>query len=79
MTGYIKVLNLPSSVYRRRRMDMIMVYKIIDGLDGSPFNMFFVYHDVPTKSDGYKLFVAWLFYVLPLCSLTSSFLSQSLL
>ena len=45
-------------------MDMIMVYRIIHGLDGSLFNMYFVYHDVPTKSNGYKLLVAWLFYVL---------------
>ena len=37
-------------------MDMIMVYKIIHGLDGSPFDMFFAYHDVPTRSNGYKLF-----------------------
>ena len=52
----LKALNLPSLVYRRRRMDMIMVYKIIHGLDGSPFDMFFMYHDVPTRSNGYKLF-----------------------
>ena len=32
------------------------MYKIIHGLVGSPFNMFFVYHDVPTRSNGYKLF-----------------------
>ena len=36
----LKTLNLLSLVYRRRRMDMIMVYKIIYGLDGSPFDMF---------------------------------------
>ena len=52
----LKALNLPSLVYRRRRMDMIMVYKIIHGLDGSPFDMFFMYHDEPTRSNGYKLF-----------------------
>ena len=32
------------------------MYKIIHGLDGSPFDVFFVYHDVPTRSNGYKLF-----------------------
>ena len=51
----LKALNLPSLVYRIRRMDMIMVYKIIYGLDGSPFDMFFMYHDVPIRSNGYKL------------------------
>ena len=34
-----------------------MMYTITHGLDGSaPFDMFFVYHDVPTRSNGYKLF-----------------------
>ena len=51
-----KVLNLPSFVYRRHRMDMIMMYKIIHGLDGSLFHTFFLHHDVPTRSNGYKLF-----------------------
>ena len=32
------------------------MYKITHGLDGSPFKMFFVYHDVPIRSNGYKLF-----------------------
>ena len=44
----LKVLNLPNLVYRCT-MDMIMVYQIIHGLDGSLFNMFFVYHDVATN------------------------------
>ena len=33
-----------------------MVFPIIHGLDGSPFDTFFVYHDVPARSNGYKLF-----------------------
>ena len=33
-----------------------MVFTIIHGLDGSPFDTFFVYHDVPARSNGYKLF-----------------------
>ena len=45
-----RLKHLPSLVYRRRRMDMIMVYKIIHGLDGSPFAMFFMFHDVPRRS-----------------------------
>ena len=37
----LEVLNLPSLMYRRRRMDMIMLYKILNGLDGLPFDDFF--------------------------------------
>ena len=32
------------------------IYGHSHGLDGSLFNMFSVYHDVPTRSNGYKLF-----------------------
>ena len=31
---WLMALNLPSLLYRRRRMDMIMMYKILNGLDG---------------------------------------------
>ena len=34
-------LNLPSLMYRRRRMDMIMMYKILPGLSGIPFDELF--------------------------------------
>jgi len=51
----LSTLNLPNLVYRRRRMDMIMLYKIIHGLDGSPFDTFFMYHNLPTRCNGYKL------------------------
>ena len=34
-------LNFPSLMYRRRRMDMIMMYKILHGLDGIPFDALF--------------------------------------
>jgi len=37
----ISTLNFPSLAYRRHGMDMIMLYKIIHGLDGSPFDTFF--------------------------------------
>ena len=49
-------LNLPSLMYRRRRMDMIMMYKILHGLDGIPFNNLFSFHHTATRSNGYKLF-----------------------
>ena len=37
-------------------MDMVMVYNIIHGLDGVPFDDFFKYHDVSTRSNGFKLY-----------------------
>ena len=33
-----------------------MVYNIIHGLDGAPFDDFFKYHDVSTRSNGFKLY-----------------------
>jgi len=52
----LSALNLPSLAYRRRRMDMIMLYKIMHGLDGSPFDIFLLsYHNVPTRYICYKL------------------------
>ena len=32
-------LNLPSLLYRRRRMDMITVFKIVHGLEGVPLTI----------------------------------------
>ena len=36
---------------------MIMMYKILQGLDGIPFNDLFSYHHTVTRSNGYKLLV----------------------
>ena len=33
-----------------------MVYKIIHGLDGAPFDDFFSYHNISTRSNGFKLY-----------------------
>ena len=49
-------LNLPSLLYRRRRMDMIMVFLITRGLEGIPFGNFFTYNDTSTRSNGFKLY-----------------------
>ena len=49
-------LNLPSLLYRRRCMDMIMMYKILNGLDGLPFDDLFSFHQLTTRSNGYKLY-----------------------
>jgi len=51
----LNALNLPSLVYRKCRMDMIMLYKITHGLYVSPFDTFFTYHKLPTRFNGYKL------------------------
>ena len=48
-------LNLPSLLYRRRRMDMITVFKIVHGLEGVPFDSLFAFHNTITRGNGYKL------------------------
>ena len=48
-------LNLPSLYYRRRRMDMIITYKIIHGLVCVPCSEFFVFNLGITRSNGLKL------------------------
>ena len=35
---------------------MIMMYKILHGLDGIPFDALFSYHHTATRSNGYKLY-----------------------
>ena len=45
-------LNLPSLLYRRRRMDMITVFKIVQGV---PFDTLFTFHNTITRGNGYKL------------------------
>ena len=52
----LATLNLPSLLYRRRRMDMIMVYIIVHGLDGIHFEDIFTYSDTTARSKSYKLF-----------------------
>ena len=34
-----------------------MVYKIIHGLDGAPFDDFFSYHNISTRSNGFNILV----------------------
>ena len=52
----LAALNLPSLSYRRRRMDMITVFKIVHGLEGVPFDNLFTFHNTITRGNGYKLF-----------------------
>ena len=37
-------------------MDMIMMYKILNGLDGLPFDDMFSFHYTTTRSNDYKLY-----------------------
>ena len=48
-------LNLHSLLYSRRRMDMIMVYLILRGLESISFDQLFTFCDLSTRSNGYKL------------------------
>ena len=49
-------LNLPSLLYRRRHMDMILTFKILQGLDDIPKNEFFTINTNATRGNGLKLF-----------------------
>ena len=49
-------LNLPSLLYRRSRMDTIMVYLIVRGLESISFDNLCTYCDLSTRSNGYKLY-----------------------
>ena len=49
-------LNLPSLLYRRCRMDMITVFKIVHGLEGVPFDTLFTSHNTINRGNGYKLY-----------------------
>ena len=49
-------LNLPSLYYRRKRMDMIVTYKIIQGLVCVPCRELFVFNLGNTRSNGLKLY-----------------------
>ena len=66
-------LNLPSLLYRRRRMDMITVFKIVHGLEGVPFDNLFTFHNNITRGNGYKLFKHFL---LSECSKIISFMQR---
>ena len=37
-------------------MDMIMMYRILDGLEGLPFDDLFSFYQTITSTNGYKLY-----------------------
>ena len=51
----LSVLNLPSLLYRRRRIDMITVFKIVHRLEGIPFETFHFPQHSHYRGNGYKL------------------------
>ena len=51
----LSALNLPSLLYKRR-IDIIAVFKIVQGLEGIPFEALFTFHNTVTKGTGYKLY-----------------------
>ena len=51
----LRALNLPSLEYRRRRGDMIQVFKIIHGLDRIPSDTFFEHSSANTRGHSLKL------------------------
>ena len=57
---HLTSLNLPSLLYRRRHMDMILTFKILHGLDGIPKDAFYTN---ATRGNGLKiktLLTTWL-------------------
>ena len=55
-TERLQRLNLPSLLYRRSRMDLIMTYKFINGLADMDMNYFFTVNANHTRSNGLKLY-----------------------
>ena len=57
-TNRLVTLNLPSLLYRCRRMDMITVFRIVHdhGLQGVPFENLFQFHNTITRGNRYKLY-----------------------
>ena len=52
----LQELNLPSLLYRRTRMDLIMTYKILNNLVSVDKDYFFTVNTNPTRSNGLKLY-----------------------
>ena len=54
-TDRLTTLNLYSLAYRRKRGDLIQVYRILNGLDNIDATNFFVFADKYTRGNNYKL------------------------
>ena len=51
----LEALNLPTLLYRRKRDDLILVFKILNGIDISP-EQFFQFSDTTTRGHSKKLY-----------------------
>ena len=52
----LQELNLPTLLYRRRRADLIQVFKIIKGFDDIPIEDFFQISESTTRGHSHKIF-----------------------
>ena len=52
----LQELNLPTLLYRRRRTDLIQVFKIIKGIDDIPIEDFFQISESTTRGHSHKIF-----------------------
>ena len=51
----LKSLNITTLAYRRKRADVLQVYRIINEIDNIPFSAFFVYSKTSTRGHQFKL------------------------
>ena len=51
----LKKLNLTTLAYRRKRSDVLQVYRIIHKIDNIPFDLFFTYNTHDTRGHSFKL------------------------
>ena len=52
----LQELNLPTLLYRRRRADLVQVFKIIKGIDDIPIDGFFQISESTTRGQSFKIF-----------------------
>ena len=52
----LRELNLPTLLYRRRRFDMIQIFKLVHGLEDINSSSFFEFNDNPTRGHIYQIY-----------------------
>ena len=51
----LRMLNLPTLLYRRQRFDLIQIFKIINGFDNIDTDKFFTFNDNNTRGHLFRL------------------------